>query len=96
MLRVNSSVPIAQLGLFVSVERSYHISEVMHADVQAGRWSEQAGVEGFLNRSDFLVFSAFFEGLAVLIFGVTPVHGVNRLLAGQEGARLFLEHFRVT
>ena len=88
-----SSVPVAERGFGVSVDCSYHICEVVHANVHTRCVFEQTVVEFLF--IGLCVLRRITDRLPVLLLSIAPPHSVNGLLACQEVASVLFEHLSV-
>ena len=68
------------LGVTTMYAKPDHTTEVLHTNVKTSSFSKHTVVELLLV---FLsILRSVSDALAVLLFGVTTPHGINRLLAG--------------
>jgi hypothetical protein len=81
-LSVHESVVCGKLALTTAVDRSYHISEVRHAKVQASSLAEQTVVK--LSLVFFCIGRGVPNRLTILLLCVASPHGVNGVFARQE------------
>ena len=84
------SVFVIEGALSTPMNRSDHVAEVVHAEIEASALSPHAVVQLFLVLLG--IIWGISDTLTILFLGVATPHAVKRLFSSQEVISFFLQH----